>query len=63
LYGAFGGKKDAKTNEMAMLWVLNYSDGGYSLLDIAEKAHLEFKYIRNAADALLAADLLKEIET
>ncbi|NUM48998.1 MAG: DUF4910 domain-containing protein [Anaerolineales bacterium] len=61
LYGAFGGKKDAKTNEMAMLWVLNYSDGNFSLLEIAEKANLEFKYIRNAADALLAAGLLEKI--
>lgn len=58
LYGAFGGRKDAKISELAMLWVLNYSDGDHALLDIAERANMEFKYIRNAADALLAADLL-----
>ncbi len=61
LYGAFGGRKDSKTSEMAMLWVLNYSDGNHALLEIAEKANLEFKYIRNAADALLKANLLVEI--
>jgi aminopeptidase-like protein len=60
LYGTFGGRKDAKTSEMAMLWVLNYSDGSHALLDIAEKANLEFKYIREAADALLKAGLLEE---
>ena len=60
LYGAFGGRKDAKMSEMAMLWVLNYSDGNDTLLDIAEKANLEFKYIRMAANALIEADLLEE---
>ncbi|MCB9134320.1 MAG: DUF4910 domain-containing protein [Anaerolineales bacterium] len=61
LYGALGGRKDSKISEMAMLWVLNYSDGNYTLLEIAEKANLAFKYMRRAADALLAAGLLKEI--
>ncbi len=42
LYGSFGGRKDAKTSEMAMLWVLNYSDGEHSLLDIAEKSDIQF---------------------
>lgn len=62
LYGALGGRKDSKTSEMAMLWVLNYSDGNYTLLEIAEKSGLAFKYLRRAADALLAAGLLEEIE-
>jgi aminopeptidase-like protein len=61
LYGTFGGRKDAKTSEMAMLWVLNYSDGDHTLLDIAEKANLEFKYVRTAANALMKADLLEEV--
>ena len=40
LYGAIGGDKDAYAKNMAMLWVLNLSDGDYSLLDIAERAKL-----------------------
>ena len=28
-----GGQADRKTQEMAMLWVLNLSDGQHSLLD------------------------------
>ncbi len=38
LYGAIGGDKDAAAKNMAMLWVLNLSDGEHSLLDIAERA-------------------------
>ena len=42
LYSAFGGRNYAKESEMAMLWVLNFSDGEYALLDIAEKSGLPF---------------------
>ena len=37
---------------MAMLWVLNLSDGEHSLLDIAERSGLPFATVRVAADAL-----------
>ena len=30
-------------NEMAMLWVLNQSDGSNSLLDIAQKSTIPFR--------------------
>jgi len=43
---------------MALLWVLNLSDGHHSLLDIAERAGLPFADIRRSADALLAHRLL-----
>jgi aminopeptidase-like protein len=46
--------------EMALLWVLNYSDGDHSLLDIAERSGLAFAAIRHAADVLLEHDLLSE---
>lgn len=60
LYAAVGGQTGTKQIEMAMLWVLNYSDGKHSLLDISSKANLDFSAIRAAADALLAAKLLAE---
>jgi len=41
-----------------MLWVLNQSDGGPTLLEIADRAGLSFDRIREAADALLAHELL-----
>lgn len=41
-----------------LFWVLNYSDGGHSLLDIAEKSGFRFADIRRAADILFECDLL-----
>ncbi len=60
LYDALGGRSDAKQAQLAMLWVLNYSDGDHSLLDIAARSGLPFDAIAAAADALLAAELVKE---
>jgi aminopeptidase-like protein len=62
LYRAVGGEADAKSNEMALLWVLNQSDGDHSTLDIAERAGFEFARIRWAADALVEHDLLEPVE-
>lgn len=60
LYGAIGGQTDTKITELAMLWVLNLSDGDHSLLDIADRAGMSFDFINKAADALLKHDLLIE---
>lgn len=59
LYSAIGGQTDTKKSEMAMLWVLNLSDGNHTLLDIAEKSGLEFDIIKKTADTLLDFNLLK----
>src|SRR5262249_41536736 len=48
LYRSFGGYGGAQTSEIAMLWVLNQSDGSKSLLDIAECSGLSFAAIRQA---------------
>jgi aminopeptidase-like protein len=58
LYGAIGGDKDAAAANMAMLWILNLSDGKHSLLDIAEQSNLPFGVIRRTADLLRSRDLL-----
>jgi aminopeptidase-like protein len=42
----------------ARLWVLNLSDGDHSLLDIADRADLDFSLIKDAADSLSAGGLL-----
>jgi aminopeptidase-like protein len=60
LYGPVGGQVDRRSREMALLWVLNLSDGEHSLLDIAERANLEFHRIQQAAKALLECRLLEE---
>lgn len=58
LYSHIGGGEDGRERQLALLWVLNQSDGRTSLLEIAEKAAMPFDRIRAAADALLSADLL-----
>ncbi len=60
LYHAVGGLTHSPAHEMAMLWVLNLSDGQYSLLDIAERSGVAFHDIRRAAEALRDVGLLKE---
>ncbi|MGD1217015.1 DUF4910 domain-containing protein [Streptomyces krungchingensis] len=59
LYDSLGGRSDAKQTEMAMLWVLNLSDGEHSLLDVAERSGLPFDTVAAAADALHGAELIK----
>jgi aminopeptidase-like protein len=58
--GKYGLYDEIGDNEMAMLWVLNLSDGRHSLLDIAERAGLRFEAVRIAADLLREHSLLKE---
>jgi aminopeptidase-like protein len=59
LYGMVGGDKDAAAANMAMLWILNLSDGTHSLLDIAERANLPFDVIQRTALLLQRHGLLK----
>lgn len=60
LYSGYGSGKDAMQRNMAVLWVLNLSDGDHSPLDIAERADLPFDLIASAASALVSHDLLAE---
>jgi aminopeptidase-like protein len=60
LYESLGGRSDTKQAQLAMLWVLNLSDGEHSLLDIAQRAELPFATVADAADALRGAGLVKE---
>lgn len=60
LYGTIGGGPDSGARELAMLWVLNLSDGNHSLLDIAERSNVSFDSIFEAAEALQQKGLLRE---
>ena len=60
IYRAIGGSADAAGEEMAMLWVLNLSDGENSLLEIAERSRIGFDAIYRAAMVLQEHGLLKE---
>jgi aminopeptidase-like protein len=59
LYRGAGGSGPA-VEQLALLWVLNQSDGTHSLLDIAERSELPFPEICRAAEALVEANLLAE---
>ncbi|MEU8398043.1 DUF4910 domain-containing protein [Nonomuraea sp. NPDC048892] len=61
LYGSLGGRSDTKQAQLAMLWVLNLSDGDHGLLDIAERSGLPFQAVAEAAGALEGAGLLKRV--
>src|SRR5215468_2260597 len=60
LYGSVGGQSHAQAGQMAMLWVLNQSDGTRSLLDIAERSGLPYPDLSRAARALMSAGLLED---
>lgn len=56
------GAVGASDQLLAMLWVLNQSDGKPTLLDIAERSGLPFGQIREAARILLEGQLLTTVE-
>ena len=58
LYRAMGGFEDAGRLEMAMLWVLNLSDGNHTLLEIAERAGVPFAMVLQGARMLVEHGLL-----
>ncbi len=60
LYRSSGG--DSIGDEIhARLWILNFSDGHHSLLDVAERSGLPFSALRKAADLLESAGLLQRV--
>ena len=60
LYTTIGGRSHTIIDNMALLWVMNMSDGQHTLLDIAERSGIEFDLIKSASDALLQNNLLQE---
>jgi aminopeptidase-like protein len=59
LYRGAGGPSPTE-DQLALLWLLNQSDGTHSLLDIAEQSELSFAEVHRAAEALVEAKLLAE---
>jgi aminopeptidase-like protein len=62
LYRATGGHQDVPERQLALLWVLNQSDGSHSLIDIAERSQLPFSLIFKAASELERVGLLAPAE-
>jgi len=61
LFKQIGGQSDTKDFQMALLWVLNLSDGEYSLQDIAERSNLGISILKDAVNALCSVKLLKKL--
>ena len=60
--GLYRSVAGGSSTEAALLWVLNLSDGRHSLLDISDRSGLPYAQVRDAADALLEHELLKEAD-
>jgi len=61
LYRGLGGA-DPGTQQLALLWVLNQSDGMRSLLEIADRSGIAFTDLADAARDLVEAGLLAQHE-
>jgi len=62
LYRLIGSQKNEHLDELAILWVLNMSDGTNSLLDISECAGLSFLQVKKTAQILFEKNLLEIVE-
>lgn len=63
LYEGLGASTDRRRYELALLWVLNQSDGdpAHTLLAIAERANMPFDVVARAAEALQKSGLLQGV--
>ena len=52
-----------ENEQMALLWMLNLSDGSSSVLDIAERSGLPFDELRRATESLVDCGLLEKFPT
>jgi aminopeptidase-like protein len=60
LYSMLGSQKKSSVYQVAMLWLLNYSDGSNSLMDISRRSNIGFYITKQCADMLVENNLLKE---
>ncbi|MEZ5312569.1 MAG: DUF4910 domain-containing protein [Thermoanaerobaculia bacterium] len=59
LYRTTGGDNAGREDELALLWVLNLSDGDHSLAEIAERSGMAMERIRAATKRLVEAELVR----
>lgn len=55
-------KSEVKNSQAVIFWVLNFSDGQHSLLDISYRSGFSFREICNGAKILCEAGLIQKIE-
>lgn len=61
LYRKMGGFQDIADSQLAMLWMLNKSNGSQSVLDIAEQSGIRFSVLHEMAKVLCEHALLEPI--
>jgi aminopeptidase-like protein len=59
LFRTFGGRTEQADLESALLWVMSCGDGRHTLLDVAERSHLPFAIVYEAAGALEEVGLVR----
>jgi aminopeptidase-like protein len=59
LYPSVGGP-DIASEQLAMLWMLNQSDGTHGVLDVAERSGMSIDRLASVIDPLVRAGLLEE---
>lgn len=62
LYPSTGGVGEMSEQVASLLWVLNYSDGKYDLLDIANMSGLDIRQLALAADKCCKAGIARGID-
>ncbi len=61
LYQAIGGRSDPQSLSRALLWVLQFSDGGHDLIDVAARSGIPWKVIAEAAELLEVKGLIERL--
>ena len=56
-----GEKNSQDLSEIAIFWILNFSDGNYSLEDISKKSGLSIKLLKKTSKILVEKKLLKKL--
>lgn len=62
LYPSLGGPTHSEGLKEGMMWVLNLSDGTWSLPDIASRSSIDLETVRESARLLLAHGLLRTLD-
>ena len=64
IYHELGGQEnlmDKREIEFAIFWVLNLSDGNWSISEISQRSGISLKKLQKAIEILLSAKLLKKL--
>lgn len=59
LYDKIGARGGTEDDQMALLWVLNLSDGKHTLLDMTQRSGIQFSILKRVADLLRENNLIQ----